>query len=176
MRQEQLQAHDHPEMLRGIYRPIAKPEPRVTFQVERVMDCKDEVQPLIERHYQEIAQFKGVQKLDPDWEAYEALERSGRLWAMTVRADGALVGYIVMVVARSLHYKGLMMAMEDIHYLLPEYRKGLTGYRLLAKARQAMMARGVRLMTLRTKAGQSHAKLFERLGGELQDLVYAFQL
>ena len=95
---------------------------------------------------------------------------------MTVRDRGWLVGYIVMVINRNLHYKQLLMATEDIHFLLPAYRKGLIGYRMLAKAKQEMKARGCRMAIIRCKAGMSHAPLFERLGGELSDLVYVFKL
>jgi hypothetical protein len=170
--------HDHPEMFRGIYR-LGEPRrntPSIAYRVEALAPVRRDIQPLIERHYEEIAQFKDMQKLDPDWETYETLERLGRLWVMTVRDHGALVGYIVMIVSKALHYKTLLMATEDIHYLLPEYRKGLTGYRLLAKTKQAMKEKGARMAIMRCKAGQSHAALFERLDGDLSDLVYAFRL
>jgi hypothetical protein len=148
----------------------------ITFQVETLAATRDEALPLLDRHYEEIAQFKDVQKLDPDWEAYGAIERAGKLWVMTVRDRGILVGYMVMVINRALHYKTLMMATEDIHFLLPEYRKGLTGYRLLVKTKQAMKDLGCKLAIMRCKAGMSHSVLFERLDGELSDLVYAFKL
>ena len=168
---------DHPEMFTGLYR-VGEPrrQSEISYQIEPLDFVKSDILSLIEFHYEETAQFKTVQKLDPDWEAYAALERTGRLWTMTVRDRGILVGYIVMIVGRALHYKSIVMASEDIHYLLPEYRKGLTGYRLLAKAKQAMKDKGVKLMLMRCKAKQSHAALFERLDGELADLVYAFKL
>ena len=166
--------------LTGIYRAG---EPRrsasaITFHVEPkgVDMVRQEGLDLIERHYDEIAQFKTVQKLDPDWETYNNLERAGRLWVLSARADGVLIGYIVMVVFRNLHYKNLLMATEDIHFIAPEYRKGLTGYRLLARMKKEMQAKGVGMIITRTKASQSHAALFERLGGHLQDLVYAIVL
>jgi hypothetical protein len=169
---------EHPEMLRGLYR-LGEPRrniPSIAYQVESLAPVRRDIQPLIERHYEEIAQFKDMQKLDPDWETYETLERLGKLWVMTVRDHGMLVGYFVMVINRALHYKTLLLATEDIHYLLPEYRKGLIGYRLMAKAKQAMKEKGAHMAIMRCKAGQSHAALFERLDGELSDLVYAFRL
>jgi hypothetical protein len=148
----------------------------ITFQVETLASTRDEALPLLDRHYEEIAQFKDVQKLDPDWEIYEALERAGRLWVMTVRDHDVMVGYMVMLINRALHYKTLLMATEDIHFLVPEYRKGMTGYLLIRKTLRAMKERGCKLATMRCKAGISHAVLFERLDGELSDLVYAFKL
>lgn len=172
--------NDHPEMFRGIYRigefrrePV---RPKLTFQVESIEATRHEAMPLLDRHYDEIAQFKDVQKLDPDWETYEALELKGRLWVMTARSDGKLIGYIVMIMSRDLHYRNVMKAAEDIHFILPEYRKGLLGYRLIAKAKQAMKDKGMQMVSFRTKAGHDHGVLFERLGGVLHDLVYTIVL
>ena len=170
-----LDLPDH--MLTGLYR---LGEPRraypVVFQVESVKAIRPEVQPLIEQHYQEIAQFKQVQKLDPDWDTYARLEESGKLWVLTGRSDGHLVGYIVMLLTRDMHYKNLLKATEDIHFILPQFRKGLTGYRMLAKMKQAMKELGVQTISLRTKANSDHGLLFERLGGVLHDLVYTIVL
>jgi len=165
---------ENPDLFTGLYRVGEPRRTAITYQVEALAEMRDEVLCLIDRHYEEIAQFKDAQKLDPDWEAYEALERAGKLWVMTVRDCDVLVGYIVMVINRNLHYKQLLMATEDIHFLLPAYRKGLTGYRLLARAKQAMRDRGAGMVVMRCKADKSHGALFERLGGKLSDLVYVF--
>jgi hypothetical protein len=168
-----------PDLFTGLYR-LGEPRRNplgISYQVETLAATRQEALPLLDRHYEEIAQFKDVQKLDPDWVTYMAMERAGRLWVGTVRDSGVLIGYTVMIIAPALHYKSLLMATEDIHYLLPEYRKGLTGYRMLRKAKAAMKERGCKLAIMRCKAGTlSHATLFERLDGELSDLVYAFKL
>jgi hypothetical protein len=170
-----LDLPDH--MLTGLYRlGEARRVYPVTFQVESVKACRDEVMPLLEQHYEEIAQFKEVQKLDPDWDTYARIEEQGKLWVMTARSDGYLVGYIVMLLTRDMHYKTLMKATEDIHFLLPQFRKGLTGYRMLAKMKAAMKEKGVHTISLRTKANADHGVLFERLGGVLHDLVYTIVL
>jgi hypothetical protein len=166
---------EQPEMFRGIYRigePRRKQSP-VVFSRENIAGVFREIQVLIEQHYEEVAQFKAVQKLDPDWDAYERLEKTGKLWVMTARVDGNLVGYIVMIVGMHLHYKSLITATEDISFLLPAYRKGLTGYKLFSKTAKAMAALGVQMCVFRTKALKDHSKLFERLGFEPHDVVYA---
>src|ERR1700689_2416429 len=130
----------NPDMFTGLYR-LGEPrrmEVPIVFQVEDVKTVQSEGLQMLERHYQEIAQFKSVQKLDPDWEAYYRDERQGRLWVMTARSAGALVGYIVMFLTHDRHYRKMLRAVEDLHFILPEYRKGMVGYRMLAKAKQAM--------------------------------------
>ena len=147
----------------------------VDFAVEHIGVVWENMD-VVRKHYDEIAQFKEVQKLDPDFEAYDRMEKSGKLWVMTAREDGALIGYIVMFLSSDLHYRKLLRALEDIHFILPEHRKGLLGYKMLAKTKQAMKEKGVHTVTFRTKAEKSHGLLFERLGGVLHDLVYTIVL
>jgi hypothetical protein len=164
---------DHPDMFRGLYRLGEPRRPEsITFQVENVAAMRRDAFPLLAKHYDEIAQFKEVQELDPDWEAYEAMEKAGKLWIMTAREGSRLVGYIVMFISTDLHYRKLLKATEDVHFILPEYRKGLLGYRMLVKTKQAMKEKGVRATNFRTKANSDHGLLFERLGGILHDKVY----
>lgn len=169
---------DNPELFTGLYR-VGEPRRAklvVTFQVEDVDAVRNDGLPLLDAHYEEIAQFKEVQKLDPDWDAYYRAEQQGKLWVLTARLDGAMIGYIVMFLSRDMHYRTLLRATEDIHFILPEHRKGLLGYRLLAKTKQAMKEKGVHTVTVRTKANANHGLLFERLGGVLHDHVYTIVL
>ena len=168
----------NPELFTGLYR-VGEPrraKPSVVFAIENVDAVQKDGLPLLDRHYDEIAQFKDVQKLDPDWDAYYRIESQGKLWVMTARLDGEMIGYIVMMVTADMHYRKLLRATEDIHFILPEHRKGLLGYRMLAKTKQAMKEKGVHTVTFRTKANADHGLLFERLGGVLHDLVYTIVL
>ena len=169
---------EYPDMFTGLYRlgEASRSKPSVTFQVENVKAVQTEGLALLDKHYQEIAQFKEVQKLDPDWSVYYRIEMQGKLWVMTARFDGKMIGYIVMMLTNDMHYRKLMRATEDIHFILPEYRKGLLGYRMLAKTKQAMKEKGAHTVTFRTKADADHGLLFERLGGVLHDLVYTIVL
>ena len=148
----------------------------VTFQVENIGVMRKEGMHLLERPYQEIAAFKEVQELDPDWDLYDECEKSGKLWVMTARADGVLVGYIWMLLVGDMHYKGLRRAVEDVHYLAPEYRKGLTGYKMLVETKRAMQEKGVDMIVFRTKVASDHGLLLERLGGVFADKLYTIVL
>jgi len=157
--------------------PIANTPARgmVTFQVEQnpVAVIRSEGMSLLNAHWREVAQYPEVQVLDPDWQIYEQMERSGKLWVLTARDGGRLVGYIVMMLSRHLHYRSLTIAIDDIHFIHPDYRKGLTGYRMIRTTVKAMQALGVRMCTFRTKAAKDHGQLFRRLGFEPNDIVYA---
>jgi hypothetical protein len=149
--------------------------PRVTFNVEDkpVSVIRTEGMDLLAQHWEEVAIQRDEQILDPDWPAYEALERLGRLWVLTARDQGRLVGYIVMLLTNAMHYRTLSMATDDSHFLHPDYRRGLTGYRMLMMTEKAMAARGIRKCVLRTKFLLDHGKLFERLGFVKEDIVYS---
>lgn len=147
----------------------------VEFAVEKIGVLWQNMD-VVQAHYEESAQFKQVQKLDPDFEAYDRAEQADKLWVMTARDGEKLVGYIVMLLSADMHYRKMRRATEDIHFILPEYRKGLTGYRMLSETKRAMQEKGVHTVTFRTKAEASHGVLFERLGGVLHDLVYTIAL
>lgn len=160
---------------------LAEPEERaataqrVRFQVEKspVAVIRSEGMDLLKQHWAEVVQFPEHQILDPDWIIYETLEHQNKLWVLTARDRGRLVGYIVMLLSRHLHYRTIVTATDDIHFLHPDYRHGLTGYRMIAHTVRAMSALGVRMCMFRTKALNNHGKLFERLGFVPHDVVYA---
>jgi hypothetical protein len=110
--------------------------------------------------------------LNPDLETYNALDAQGKLITVCARDNDRLVGYIVFIVAPHLHYKDVIVGNEDLHFLLPEYRKGRVGINLLKAGEEAMRLAGAKLIITRTKAKQDHGKIFQRLGYSLQDHVY----
>ena len=142
----------------------------VVFAVEKLMDVYDEAKPLLLLHWQEIARNKGLLTLNPDLHAYAAC--ADKLLLITARCGGRLIGYFLWVLASHPHYKHVLTAEEDLHFLLPEYRRGMTGYNLLRAARDAAVAIGARLLTMREKVGHEHPALLRRLGFAQADIVY----
>jgi GNAT superfamily N-acetyltransferase len=131
---------------------------------EFLNEVKDEAGHLLELHWQEIAVNKDKIKLNPDWEAYEELEQSGSLKIFTARDKGNLVGYFVVIVSRSLHYKDHLFATNDIVFLHPEYRKGLTAIKLFKFAEKCLKEDGVSLMIINSKTHKPFNTLLERYG------------
>lgn len=151
---------------------LARPE----FRWEPFSDCIQEAQPLLKRHWEEIALNKDTIPLDPDWDAYFALERVGRLHVLTARVDGHLVGYCSLIMGFLLHYRTVQYAQGDIFWLDPAYRTGLTGYHLLKLARSGMRALGCRRIDMRVKLhfqGGSIGKLLERAGLTAIETIYS---
>lgn len=150
--------------MRGIY-----------YQREAPGRAVEEALPLFEQHYQEIARYHDI-ALAPDLEAYSAIEAAGNLRVFSVRDAGRLVGYVVFFVKHHLHYRDSLVASQDVLFLLPEYRKGMTGARLIKFADERLKAEGVQLVTQHVKTYADFGPLLERMGYEKVETTYMRRL
>lgn len=134
-------------------RPAPKPSApeRPKFAWERFGAIHRELPKLFERHWQEVALNHDKVPLDPDWDKYFQLDIAGMLRVLTVRVEERLVGYHFILIYPALHYFSTMTAESDMFYLLPRYRKGLTGYRLLKIARDTLAENGVKMHAINIK-------------------------
>ena len=140
--------------------------PLMLCQVERWDTYYPETVPLWEQHYLEVANDQDVIPLAPNLAAYTAYDASGMLHIVTARAAGALVGYWTGIVGPHLHYATTLMAMTDMYYLLPDWRRGRNALRLFGTAHRTLKARGVVKVASGTKlhAGLDMSKLFAFMG------------
>lgn len=146
------------------------------FKQEFLAAVYDEIQELLRLHWEEIALNKDIIKLNPDWEQYEEAEKAGALRGFTAREDGKLVGYFVVLVNRSLHYKDHLFANNDIIFLHPEHRKGLAGVKLIKFAVDCLRADGVSMLFINTKVHRPFGPVLERLGFNHIENVFSKRL
>ena len=85
---------------------------------ECLASVKEDIKPLIEKHWELVALNQGAIRLNPDWEQYAKLDAAGILRVFTARESGELVGYCVLVVSRSMHYKDHIFANNE-HFMTP---------------------------------------------------------
>jgi GNAT superfamily N-acetyltransferase len=151
---------------------------RVLFAVEKLDDCLAEGMALLREHWAEIAMYQDLQILDPQYEKYREAEQKNALIICTARdaGDRALIGYHVTFVIPMLHYKTVIGALDDIHYIRPDYRQGWTGVKLIKFAERMARERGAHLSIARAKAKSQHAALYARLGYDLSDEVFLKRL
>lgn len=145
----------------------------IKYQQEFLSSVVDEVKPLLEKHWSEIAVNKDKIQLNPDWDAYYTLEGQDKLRIFTARSGEDLVGYFVVVVSSGLHYKDHLFAYNDIIYLSPEYRKGFTGVRLIRFAEGCLKSDGVSVLTINTKVHQPFDRLMDFLKFKNVERVYS---
>lgn len=132
-----------------------------------------EIEPLLDSHWDEIALNKEKIKLNPDFDAYEALELEGKLKIFTARDDGQLVGYFIVIVGTNIHYKDHLFASNDVIYLSPNHRKGFTGIKLIKFAEKCLKSDGVSVLTINTKVHQPFDKLLDFLKFRKIERVYS---
>jgi GNAT superfamily N-acetyltransferase len=145
----------------------------IKYQQEFLATVKDEIVPLLNSHWEEIALNKDKIKLNPDWEAYDNLEQVDKLKIFTARDDNKLVGYFVVIVGVNIHYKDHLFASNDIIYLSPEHRKGFTGIRLIKFAEKCLKQDGISVLTINTKVHQPFDKLMDFLKFRKIERVYS---
>jgi GNAT superfamily N-acetyltransferase len=133
---------------------------------------------LLKEHYDEIAEFKNVLQLDPDWREYDALSRSGQLITVLACSEGHAVGYMILIVKPHLHYRNATVAIDDVHFLRREFRGIGAGKAMVAFAEKSARDAGATLFSMRCKADpdKEHGRLFEGMGYTLTDLVYVKDL
>ena len=134
-----------------------------------------EMMPLFEKHYREIAAFKDI-ALAPDLAKYELLGAIGGLRIFTARMGDKLMGYEIVFVGPNLHYRASLQAQQDILFLDPSMRKGLTGYKFIAWCDDQLKAEGVEVIMQHVKMAHDFTPILERLGYQKHDIVMARRL
>lgn len=143
------------------------------FAIENLAKVRREIEPLLMEHWNEIALNKDIIKLNPDWREYARLDEINALRIYTARKDNQLMGYFVIIVSRSLHYKDHLFANNDIVFLTKPARKGLTGFKLIKFAIESLKAEGVSKLHINTKTHQPFDPILERLGFEEIETVFS---
>jgi len=144
----------------------------IEYKEETFDQVIDEIKPLLEDHWEEIALNKEVIKLNPNYEMYEKLCHAGVMRIVTARDDGKLIGYCICIIAYNLHYKDSLTATNDIFFISKDYRKGSTGVKLFIKNEEILKSYGVQRLIMNTKVHQDVGAIFERLGYKQTERVF----
>ena len=147
----------------------------LTFAVESVLSLRDEMQPLLARHYQELAHYADI-KLDIDWSVYFKMHELGlmRAYAARGRADNALLGYAVFFLCTNPHNRGSLQAQQDAIFIDKPHRG--FGASFIQWCDEQLKREGVQVVRHQVHAAHNWGKLLERQGYELEDLVYSKRL
>lgn len=148
----------------------------ITFQEEEWPDIVEEMKPLLQTHWRELGPFNKKQiPLKPNWEWYQIIYDNKQLHIVTARNNQKLIGYYVSIITSHIHYMDTLIAENDCLYLQKEYRKGLTGYKLIKFAVEQLKIK-VQIIILSMKAEQSFLPLAGRLGFKLTDYKLTLEI
>lgn len=143
----------------------------IEYSVSNIADCFDEVFGLLAGHYEELSVTKQYE-LKPDFAVYREYDKRRAAKVILCKCDGAIIGYIVFFVTPHLHYLDCLLAVEDIYYLKPEYRKGRIGLKMFKFAESYLESIGVNMVKYSTKVHSDNSALFEYLGCHLTEKVF----
>jgi GNAT superfamily N-acetyltransferase len=131
--------------------------PAVTYRRETLAEVMVSIIPLLSRHWSEVAKNRDTIPLNPDYQAYEAIEKAGRLRVYTVRERENLIGYAIYITSpRHLHYKA-RWAVSDIFWLSPDHRGQGTGTALFRNIEWWLKAEGINVMHTTVKTDHPEA-------------------
>lgn len=148
--------------------------PEITFQEEIMSEIVEELIPLFSEHYNETGAFGGMKlPLNIQWNVYKALEDLGMLHFVTARKGAKLIGYYVSIVTYHLHFADTLIAENDTLFLRKEYRKGLTGCKLIKYAGESLRET-CKVVILNLPVGRSYMGIAKHSGFELTG--YKFKL
>lgn len=135
----------------------------VTFQVEAMWDCLDEIKALHSQHWGETEGYRGAEGFKPDYEQYVAIDREGAFLLVTARAGTKMVGYFMSLLYRSRH-SSKMVAGEDGFFLLPDYRRGWTLMKMMRFNEACLRKLGMKQLTLSEKLTNPIGPVLTRAG------------
>ena len=145
----------------------------ITYQREFLFEVVQEVDGLLRLHYDELTLNKDRVRLNPAWEEYAELERMNRFVVFTARDDAILIGYSAFFVQKHLHYADLSTAVNDVLFLHPAERQGLTGIRLLKFCESSLKAMGVHKLCWHAKLNTSLIPILHRMGYTTEEVSLA---
>ena len=148
----------------------------LSFKKEKFVNIMPELPELFYAQYMELESDIDAVPVDVDWMGYAQAEKSGKLHILAVRDESKLVGYFFCYVAYGNHSKSTLKAASDLLYLRTEYRKGITGLKLIDEAKKMVRDMGVKKLYIIQKSKASLAPILKRKGGVLEEETYSFLL
>lgn len=144
------------------------------FSVESLKDVWNDVIRLAVDHWAETEMYRHGQKFAPSYDRYIQYENAGWLMQCIARDKGQMVGYATMYIVPSMHTQ-MVIATEDTFFLLPEYRKGRNGVRLVKFVEDECRKRGAVEIMMTAKLTNQAGRFMECLGYEQVAKQYSKQ-
>lgn len=147
-----------------------------TFHQEPLHKILDELKPLLEKHWEEVAWYQDTIKLNPDYDKYLTLEKADCLMVSTVRNEKELIGYNIHIIVPNLHYSDHLYAMNDIIFLAPAHRHAGLANELIDWSESLLEKKGVSVITYHMKLAHPFRSLMETTDYEPQEIIYSKRL
>jgi GNAT superfamily N-acetyltransferase len=148
----------------------------ILYNINTGLPPRAETDAIYKKHYMEVAEYKDLFKLAPDYVGYERAGKMGQLFSVCARDRGTLIGYVVILVKEHAHYQGTLCAIDDMYYLDPLYRRRGIGQEMWTHAMNYARELGAKLVLGREKLNHRHGNFFAKMGFEPFEIIYAKRL
>lgn len=145
----------------------------ITWCVESLTEQLEEIKPLLNEHWLELALDQEKVPLDPQYDIYIERDVRGEVLFIAGRCNGALIGYFVGFVAPGLHYRTCLTLTMDIFWVHPEYRGQRAGVNLFKAVKIEAKRRGVKRIFVGSKMHKDASWLFELMGFKEVERYYS---
>ena len=140
------------------------------FLRENIKDIIEELEPLLQLHYSEVAWNQSKIPLVVNKNAYYTMEENGMIVCFTARVAGNLVGYAAFFMSPHPHYAMTLYGSNDVVFLHPAHRGH--GMDFITYCEKELRDLGRNVITLHVKNTFNFGPAIEKLGYELTDLIY----
>lgn len=119
--------------------------------------------PALVAEYAEESRSAGMPEPNPDWEAYGRLEAAGALFTFGADEDGALVGFLTLLVTPVPRYSRIM-ALSESFFVAKAWWHTWAGLRLLKAAEDKAQELNALSVSIMAPMGGGLLKVLPRLG------------
>ena len=149
-----------------------------SIELEPFENIIEDILKLVEMHHEEtsfISDF-GL-KFNPDLETYKQLDKNGTMKIFCAFDDDYnLIGYNIYSVFKHPHCKGLSVAMQDLFFVLPEYRCKGVGLSLIKESEEYFKNNNIKFVIQAASSKKDLSSLMLRSGYRPLDVTYIKEL
>lgn len=142
------------------------------YQIENIDKFYPDAKSLFVKDWEETTEDGINFKIDE--EEYRKDEAEGRLLIITAREENILAGYACFTTHSSKHHEKIIANCSGL-YVDDKYR-GFTGLYLLENAKIILKKVGVAKIRISTSTKNDVGRLFERVGGKAEEVIYGINL
>lgn len=137
----------------------------ITYEIESLAKIEPEARGMTYGYLQEAASPFESQI---NWPLYFTMEAAGLIHVIAVRDDEILIGFAVMSVSEHHNAQGVITAHELAIYIVPAYRRGRIGIKLLDLMEQHARNLGAKFILITSRGGNLTPLLHYRRFKELE--------
>ncbi len=139
-----------------------------------LLDHVDEMVKLSHEHWAEVEQgLCSEDRISPNMPAYYACSENNSLMCYGAFDGDKMVGYASAIMSRAMHYD-MQLAVHDLLYVKPEYRKGSTGIRLMRAIEDEAKRKGAEKFFWVAKSNSIFNKILVKL--KVEETIYSKNL